>query len=77
MRQNKAVLLHRNYFKSRHYYFILSSAGKEKFVCGSKHYIRAAVLEKGGRPLEICNRVHRCVLNSISGRKQAQNANPM
>lgn len=35
------------YFESRQDYFVCSGANKGKDVCGSKHYIRAVVLEKG------------------------------
>lgn len=35
------------YFDSRQDYFVCSGANKGKDVCGSKHYIRAVVLEKG------------------------------
>lgn len=36
-----------NYLESRQDYFVCSDANMGKDVCGSKHYIRAAVLQKG------------------------------
>lgn len=35
------------YFASRQDYFVCSGANKGKDICGSKHYIRAVILEKG------------------------------
>ena len=45
--KNKMYYCTSRYFESRQDYFVCSGANKGKDVCGSKHYIRAVVLEQG------------------------------